>query len=85
MTEIDRRTWLAGAGAFITTPALAADTQPIPAYDYLFLDLADAEGSTPACRPRRSARGVTAREWDAIPGAIRFRRQGVSVVTWMLR
>ena len=83
MAKIDRRTWLAGAGAFIASSALADDT-PV-AYDYLFLDLADAEGSTPACRPRRSARGVTAREWDAIPGAIRFRRQGVSVVTWMLR
>ena len=48
MTDVDRRTWLAGAGAFIAAPALAADAPPTHAYDYLFLDLADAEGSTPS-------------------------------------
>ena len=48
MTNIDRRTWLAGASALIATSAHAADAAPDFNYDYLFLDLADAEGTTPA-------------------------------------
>ena len=58
MRNIDRRTWLAGAGALIATSAQAADADPDYAYDYLFLDLADAEGSTP---PRAYAEAVKAR------------------------
>jgi len=54
---LDRRTWLAGAGALLATgSAAAADAQP--AYDYLFLDLEDAEGMTPA---RAYAAAVKAR------------------------
>jgi hypothetical protein len=57
---LDRRTWLAGAGALLATGAAtgagAADAQP--AYDYLFLDLEDAEGTTP---PRAYAAAVKAR------------------------
>ena len=58
MTDVDRRTWLAGAGALIAMPARAADAPPTYAYDYLFLDLADAEGSTPS---RAYAEAVRAR------------------------
>ena len=57
MTEIDRRAWLAGAGAFVAAPALAVETAPT--YDYLFLDLADAEGSPPS---RAYAEAVRARQ-----------------------
>ena len=42
MTHLDRRTWLAGAAALtLASTAWAAD--PEYAYDYLFLDLDDAE------------------------------------------
>lgn len=48
MIALDRRRWLAGAGAALLAPtgAGAAETQPM--YDYLFVDLEDAPGSTPA-------------------------------------
>lgn len=58
MRNIDRRTWLAGAGALIAASAQAADPAPDYAYDYLFLDLADADGTTPA---RAYAEAVKAR------------------------
>ncbi len=58
MTQIDRRTWLAAAGALIATSAQAAEPSPEYAYDYLFLDLADAEGTTP---PKAYAETLKAR------------------------
>ena len=59
MTKLDRRTWLAGAGALILAPATARTAEPEGLYDYLFLDLDDApQGSTPA---RAYAEAVRAR------------------------
>lgn len=46
MTEIARRSWLMGAGALFLTPGLAKAVEAAM-YDYLFLDLEDAPGSTP--------------------------------------
>lgn len=58
---IDRRAWMAGAGALAATsaasPLRAADAGP--AYDYLFLDLEDAKGMTPV---RGYAEAVKARK-----------------------
>jgi hypothetical protein len=48
MIALDRRRWLAGAGATLLAPASAAAAETAPMYDYLFLDLEDASGSTPA-------------------------------------
>ena len=46
MTAIDRRRWLAAAGALILAPdAVAAETRM---YDYLFLDLDAAPGAPPS-------------------------------------
>jgi hypothetical protein len=47
MTAIDRRRWLAAAGAMILAPgaAAAAETRM---YDYLFLDLDAAPGTPPS-------------------------------------
>jgi hypothetical protein len=59
MTEIDRRVWLAGAGALVLArggPASAAEADA--PYDYLFLDLEDGQGMTP---PRAYAEVVKAR------------------------
>jgi len=58
MTLIDRRTWLAGAGALILAPGAARAAEGGPSYDYLFLDLDDADGTTPA---RAYAEAVKAR------------------------
>ena len=59
MTKLDRRTWLAGAGALVLAPATARATESETPYDYLFLDLDDAPpGSTPA---RTYAEAVRAR------------------------
>ena len=49
MTELDRRSWLVGAGALALAPGAANAAEPATPYDYLFLDLADAPaGSAPA-------------------------------------
>lgn len=49
MTPIDRRTWLAGAGALLLGPGAAHAAEAETPYDYLFLDLDDAPvGSTPS-------------------------------------
>jgi hypothetical protein len=48
MTNIDRRLWLTGAGALLLSPGRVAAAEAEQAYDYIFLDLADAEGTTPA-------------------------------------
>ncbi|WP_293902940.1 hypothetical protein [Phenylobacterium sp.] len=49
MSKIDRRNWLAGAGALLLAPGLAAAAEPDTPYDYLFLDLETAPaGMTPA-------------------------------------
>ena len=59
MTELDRRTWLAGAGALLLAPGVAQAAEPETPYDYLFLDLDDAPaGSTP---PRAYAEAVKTR------------------------
>lgn len=56
---IDRRAWLAGAGALAASRAVAApDADAATAYDYLFLDLEDAKGASP---PRAYAELVKAR------------------------
>lgn len=57
MIPIDRRTWLAGAGALLLAPDASA-AEAATTYDYLFLDLDDAEGATPA---RAYAEAVRAR------------------------
>ena len=46
---IDRRAWLAGAGAVLAagSPIAEASAAEGPAYDYLFLDCDDAEGMSP--------------------------------------
>lgn len=62
MTTLDRRSWLAGAAALTLAPAAQA-ADPEYAYDYLFLDLDDAEGTTPA---RAYAAAVKAR----LPGIV---------------
>ena len=58
MTQPDRRTWLAGAGALLLAPGGAQAAEPETPYDYIFLDLDDAKGSTPA---RAYAEAVRAR------------------------
>lgn len=45
MTTIDRRRWLAGAGALVFAPAAQAAEARV--YDYLFLDLEAAPGAPP--------------------------------------
>ncbi|TAJ71934.1 MAG: hypothetical protein EPO51_12520 [Phenylobacterium sp.] len=48
MTSLDRRRWLAGAGASIVAPAMAEAAGGTPMYDYLFLDLEAPPGTPPA-------------------------------------
>jgi hypothetical protein len=58
---IDRRAWLAGAGALASTGAtraFAADEGPD--YDYLFLDLDDAEGMSPSRAYAEAVKGRSA-------------------------
>jgi hypothetical protein len=45
---IDRRRWLAGAGASVLAPAVAEAAGGIRMYDYLFLDLEAPPGTPPA-------------------------------------
>jgi hypothetical protein len=64
MTSVDRRGWLAGAGALLlASPAAAAE---IRMYDYLFLDFDAAPGAAPA---RAFADHVRAAGLDAAGGA----------------
>ena len=59
MTAIDRRRWLAAAGALILAPdAVAAETRM---YDYLFPDLDAAPGARR--RPALSASTSGAQAW----------------------
>jgi hypothetical protein len=58
MTEIDRRVWLAGAGALVLAGGAARAAEPVGTYDYLFLDLEDGQGMSP---PRAYAEAVKAR------------------------
>ena len=46
MIAIDRRGWLAGAGALMFAPAAAAAETPM--FDYLFLDLEAPAGAPPS-------------------------------------
>jgi hypothetical protein len=64
MTILDRRRWLAGAGASILAPAVAEAAGGSRMYDYLFLDL-EAPAGTPPSRAygdqvRGRAAGVAA-------------------------
>lgn len=45
---VDRRRWIAGAGASILAPATAEAAGGAPMYDYLFLDLEAPAGTPPA-------------------------------------
>lgn len=45
---VDRRRWIAGAGASILAPAMAEAAGGAPMYDYLFLDLEAPAGTPPA-------------------------------------
>lgn len=45
---VDRRRWIAGAGASILAPAVAEAAGGAPMYDYLFLDLEAPAGTPPA-------------------------------------
>jgi len=45
---IDRRRWLAGAGASLALPAIAKAAEGARVYDYLFLDLDAAPGAPPS-------------------------------------
>jgi hypothetical protein len=58
MTEIDRRVWLAGAGAILLAGRAAQAAEPVGTYDYLFLDLEDGQGMSP---PKAYAEAVKAR------------------------
>jgi hypothetical protein len=58
MNEIDRRVWLAGAGALVLAGGAAQAAEPDTPYDYLFLDLEDGKGMSP---PRAYAEAVKAR------------------------
>ena len=58
MIKLDRRAWMAGAAAASLAPSARA-AEPVAAYDYLFLDLRDASGTTPA---RAYADAVRARQ-----------------------
>ena len=58
MIRLDRRTLMAGVVAATCASSARAEESPA-AYDYLFLDLRDAEGTTPA-RAYAAGEGIVA-------------------------
>jgi hypothetical protein len=64
MTNLDRRRWLAGAGATLLAPAVGEAAGGARMYDYLFLDLEAPAGTPPskayADQVRARAAGISA-------------------------